>query len=340
VRQNSGNHLTSRSLLPENGLQRAGHILRQHHPDLVVSKRRLRQTETIRLVRDKRENDTQNLGFSSRPFVLCGLPVRRPPAGCLLHERRNGQFVLQVTGHPSYGLPWGQDRLVTIFLATMAVRQQTPRITFDSAAGMLDTFGMQQGGSQYRRLVASFQRIFGATIFFGTDTQREHAAVVHQARFHFMTEARIWYSRDLDQKLLPGDCQNVIVLSEEFYREISSHPIPTDLVAARALSGSPAALDLFMWLSYRCFTARGRERVPLFGEFGLINQLGTTDYCRPRKFREKMERWLNLIRAMWPGCPATIDKDGGGLIVDQANAILPVGARAGLHAGSPANTLG
>jgi hypothetical protein len=36
---------------------------------------------------------------------------------------------------------------------------------------MLHTFGLQQGGSQYRRLVASFQRIFGATIFFGSDTQ-------------------------------------------------------------------------------------------------------------------------------------------------------------------------
>ena len=146
---------------------------------------------------------------------------------------------------------------------------KSARITFDSAAAMLDTFGMQQGGSQYRRLVDSFQRIFGATIFFGTDTQRDRAAVVHRARFNFMSEARIWYSRDPEQRLLPGDCQNVIVLSDEFYREISSHPIPTDLEAAKALSASPAALDLFTWLSYRCFTARGRERVPLFGEFGL-----------------------------------------------------------------------
>jgi hypothetical protein len=30
---------------------------------------------------------------------------------------------------------------------------------------------MQQGGSQYRRLAGAFQRIFGATIFFGTDSQ-------------------------------------------------------------------------------------------------------------------------------------------------------------------------
>jgi hypothetical protein len=109
---------------------------------------------------------------------------------------------------------------------------------------MLDTFGIQQGGSRYRRLVASFQCIFGATIFFGTDTKKDRAVVVHCACFNFMTEARIWYSRDLEQTLLPGDCQNMIVLSEEFYREISSHPIPTDLEAAKALSGKPSTAEM------------------------------------------------------------------------------------------------
>lgn len=309
---------------PASGMEKLGNLLRKAHPDLVISKRRMRKAESIECVRMNREASQQVLGFSSRPFVLCGLPVKMPAPGCLLHERRNGQFVLQVTGHPSYGVPWGQDRLVPIFLATLAVRQQTPRITFDSAAEMLDTFGMQQGGSQYRRLIAAFQRIFGATIFFGTDTQRERAAVVHRARFNFMSEARIWYSRDPDQRLLPGDCQNMIVLSDEFYREILSHPIPTDLEAAKALSSSPAALDLFMWLSYRCFTARGKERVPLFGDFGLVSQLGSTDYARRRKFREKLEGWLKLVRTMWPECPASIDRDGTGLLIDRAHSVLPL----------------
>jgi hypothetical protein len=313
----------SSNLSTGSGFRQAGHILERSRPEFIVSKRKLRQAETIQLVRANRESERQNLGFSSRPFVLCGLPVKRPAPGCLLHERRNGQFVLQVTGHPSYGLPWGQDRLVPIFLATLAIRQQTARITFASAAEMLDTFGLQQGGSQYRRLVASFQRIFGATIFFGTDTQREHAAVFHRARFNFMSEARIWYSRDPEQRLLPGDCQNLIVLSDEFYSEILNHPIPTDLEAAKALSSSPAALDLFMWLSYRCFTARRKECVPLFGDFGLISQLGSAEYARPRKFREKLESWLGLIRAMWHECPAWIDKNGTGLLVDRAYAVVP-----------------
>ena len=319
------NSITKHQHSTSGGLERIGPLLADLHPDYVISKRRMRKVESIECVRLNREGARQNLGFSSRPFVLCGLPVKRPAQGCLLHERRNGQFVLQVTGHPSYGLPWGQDRLVPIFLATLAIRQKSPRITFDSAAQMLDTGAMQQGGTQYRRLVGAFQRIFGATIFFGTDSQRERAAVVHQARFNFMSEARIWYSRDPNQKFLPGDCQNVIVLSDEFYREILNHPIPTDLEAAKALSSSPAALDLFMWLSYRCFTARGRERVPLFGDFGLISQLGSADYARPRKFREKLEGWLDLVRTMWPACPAVIDQDGAGLFVDRANAVLPNG---------------
>jgi len=37
-------------------------------------------------------------------------------------------FLLQVTGHPSYGLPWGQDRLVPLYLATVAVREQSETI--------------------------------------------------------------------------------------------------------------------------------------------------------------------------------------------------------------------
>ena len=103
------------------GLEDAGSILKRTHPEFVISKYRMRQADGISLVRKNREAGTQRLAFSSRPFVLCGLPIRRPPKGQLLYERRNGHFVLQLTGHPDFGLPFGQDRLVPIMLATMAV---------------------------------------------------------------------------------------------------------------------------------------------------------------------------------------------------------------------------
>ena len=45
-----------------------------------------------------------------------------------------------------------------IFRATLAIRQQNRVNRFRSAAEMLDTFGTQQRGVQYRRLAASRQR--------------------------------------------------------------------------------------------------------------------------------------------------------------------------------------
>jgi hypothetical protein len=76
----------------------------------------------------------------------------------------------------------------------------------------------------------------------------------------------------------PGKLANLIVLSHEF-KEIMDHPIPTDLEAAKALSSAPAVLDLYTWLTYRCFSAKGEERVPLFSEVGLVNQLGIGAYA-------------------------------------------------------------
>jgi hypothetical protein len=173
----------------------AAEILQFEHADLLISKQKLERARGIEVVRIKREQRTQDLCFSSRPFVLCGLPVRRLPKDQLLYERRNGRFLLQITGHPEFGVPFGQDRLVPIFLATLAVQQKSQTIRFRTAAEMLESFGMHTGGKEYRRLVGAFERIFGATIFFGTDTLSGKATMIQRSRFNFMREAQIWYSR-------------------------------------------------------------------------------------------------------------------------------------------------
>ena len=79
------------------GLARSGDALKLHFPDLVVSKHKVRRADAITCVRQKRQEANQNVGFASRPFVLCELPVRRPQPGQFLHERRNGHL-----------LPWGR----------------------------------------------------------------------------------------------------------------------------------------------------------------------------------------------------------------------------------------
>lgn len=296
--------------------------LHEEQGDLVASKRKLRQADGVTMVRLKRDNGRQEIAFSTRPFVLCGLPVRRPPVGQRSYVRRNGSLILEIDGSSRYGLPFGQDRLIPIYLATLAVRQKSPVIRFESAAHMLDTFGLQQGGKEYKRLIEGFQRIFGATIFFGTEDVRQKANLFMMSRFNFLKSAKLWYVKDVNQcELFPDEEGNVVVLTDEFFKEITTHPIPCDLQAVKVLSSKPALLDLFIWLSYRCYTAKGEERIPLFGDFGLVQQLGTTEYTRPRKFREKLSHWLKEIAVMWPQCPADISSEGDFLIVRPAHAI-------------------
>ncbi len=77
-----------------------------------------------------------------------------------------------------------------------------------------------------------------------------------------------------------------------------------------------------MWLSYRCFMAKGKENVPLFGPHGLASQIGSIEYARSRRCREKLDGWLDSIRVLWPECPAQISGDRMSLVVDHAYAVI------------------
>lgn len=139
-----------------NGFCRVHDTLKEEYGDPLVSRQKLRQAEGVTLIRERRESGNQILGFATRPFIF--VRARRPAAASVGFGLRATKwfFTLQITGHPDFGLAFGQDRLVQFFLSILAVRQQSQTIRFKSAAQMLDTFGMAKGGKEYRRLVAAF----------------------------------------------------------------------------------------------------------------------------------------------------------------------------------------
>jgi hypothetical protein len=284
------------------------------------SKQMARRLDAIELVRQHREERTQELAYHSRPFVLCGLPIRRPPPGTLRHTRRNGRLTLEVIGHPSYGLPFGQDRLVPLWVATMAVRQQSRTILFESGAEILRTFGLPPDGIHYDRLVAAFQRIFASTIYFGSDQIGNRSTVWDCRRFHFFDRLKVWRSQ-ADAEVDEARPRNVVTLSEAFWEEIQAHPIPVDLAAVRSLAHNPGCLDLYMWLTWRCYNAKRTEAVPLYGASGLCYQLGVGEYSRARNFRKRVRAWLETVRLHWPDCPARISADGETLTIGPATPI-------------------
>ncbi|MFN9263352.1 MAG: hypothetical protein ACK6DY_07650 [Acidobacteriota bacterium] len=69
--------------------------------------KKLKNAEGIGLVREKRETAAQTLGFTARPFVLCGFPIWRPPESQLLFDRRNGLWFSQISKLLiNWGLPF------------------------------------------------------------------------------------------------------------------------------------------------------------------------------------------------------------------------------------------
>jgi len=110
--------------------------------------------------------------------------------------------------------------------------------------------------------------------------------------------------------------ENVISLSEAFYREIDQHRIPVEREVIAALAHAPGMLDFYVWVVWKSWTLNGRTvQVPLFGNCGLTSQLGSTEYSARRRFRQTITEWTVKVKALWPKCPAEISPDGRYLVV-------------------------
>lgn len=304
-------------VVPDSGPVPIGTVASAVHRLIGITKRRMRQVESILLVRDQREKRTQELAFHARPFVLCGLPLRRPPATQLVHRRRNGKFSLHIVAHPDFGLLFGQDRLIPIWVATLALRQKTREVHFNSAAQMLDFFRLPKDGFDYRRSVQAFKRVFGATIFFGSEEHSAAKMLIDWTRFHFFDHIQLWYSANNRASTgEPESDENVITLSEAFYSEIGRHRIPVEREVVSSLAHAPGFLDFYLWLAWKSWAVNGvPSRIPIVGPAGLCHQLRATEYSSPRHFRHLIVEWLTGVKAYWPDCPASITSDRRFLIV-------------------------
>ena len=102
-----------------------------------------------------------------------------------------------------------------------------------------------------------------------------------------------WSPRDPEQRPL---WNSVVVLSPEFYDELVAHAGPIDLRALKALKGSPLALDIYSWLTYRMSYLRKPCLIPWEA---LQTQFGA-DYGRPRDFKRKFLAQLREVLRVYP----------------------------------------
>lgn len=299
-------------------------------PTAAIIKRRQKRLDGIARIQLQREKNTQNIGYLAKPFLLCGLPFKAPK-NTNHYQRANGTEIIEINGSPEYGLPFGADILVLVWISTLAILKmkagKVPRvIEFPRASDMLRALGLPLDGRTYRRMQARFLRIFNATFFYGNKKE----ARVSMFRAHFFDAVDLWFTPDLDSSSLPGEDfkNNRVVLSEAFATDLEVHHPPVEMEAVKLWANKPGQLYFYLWLVYRCFVARGCSRIALMGPGSLKQQCGVEGYNSIPQgrfdFRAKVKRWLAEIKRVWPDCPAELEfrTSGDALIVrPKKNAI-------------------
>jgi hypothetical protein len=292
-----------------------------------LSRRRRKEVERILVSREAREARRQELGVGLRPLVMCGLPLR--PKKELVHQRRCGVYTVEIVGHPHYGLPYGQDRLIPIWISTAFRHLGCPAdntIRFLYARDILRAFDLPVDGLHYQRLKEGLKRVSLAQF-----TLRQQVVGRRGRRGEWMEhlpllrESFLWYEErapELDPSLVDlADPPQFLTLDAQWANEIRKHPIPVDLETVRALKTHPGALDLYQWQAWRCHGLEKTIRIPFEGETGLFAQLGCLEGQPLIAVRRRIREWQQLVKKVWPSCPNTFSRDGNALVLRPAKAL-------------------
>lgn len=258
------------------------------------------------------------VGWYLRPFMLCGLPLRKPPGIGEDWIRWDAQAHFRAVPDARYGIPYGQDRLVLVLLATRAMEQNRRRIKLGSAYQILQWFGLPPDGRNYARLAERFNRVLGTRTLSTYWTWRSGKRVVLRRSRIYYRDVQLWTQQKgagIEQNL--RHFENSLRVSEGFWDELSRSPGQADMNIIRTLAGSPGNLAFYLWLITKSQAVWPDHvlRVPIFGKAGLNERLGAAGYAQKRDFRRRARNWLSRIGQLWNDCPAEFSENSESLIV-------------------------
>ena len=241
---------------------------------------------------------TPDRGFLGRTMALCSLP-RSNPGNQYRYVRRNGPYTLVMNAGGLSKLPFGTNpRLILAWLCTEAVRTGSRDIVLGrSLSEFMRKLGISStDGRGQARLRNQMKRLFNCSVQLNyTTAGRETSATALVAE---LTDFW-WNPKHPDQT---GLWKSKVRLSEAFFNEIVSHPVPLDLTTLKALKRSPLGLDLYLWLTYRIFTLTTPQRLTwrrMYRQFG-SDPAKASDKNTVQDFRSKVLRELKKIKLAWP----------------------------------------
>ena len=238
-----------------------------------------------------------DLGFMGRTMALCSLP-RSNPGNQIRYIRQNGPFTLVMTTTGLHKLPHGSNpRLMLAWICTEAVRTGSREIVLGrSLSEFMRKLGISStDGRGQARLRNQMKRLFNCSVQLNyTAAGRETSATALVAE---LTDFW-WNPKHPDQT---GLWESKVRLSEAFFNEIISHPVPLDMNTLKALKRSPLGLDIYLWLTYRIFALTTPQRLTwrrMYQQFG-AHPARAHDKETIQNFRRKVLRELKKIKIAW-----------------------------------------
>ena len=237
------------------------------------------------------------LGYYARILVQATMPHSKPSES--VFKRRNGAFSLTMLADPDVGLPYGtKPRLLLAWLTTEAVRTGERVLTLGpSLSAFMAELGLVPTGGRWGSITAlreQTKRLFACSILTTHETEERW----RMASVKIADKAELWWNPT--QPAQTALWRSSVTLSETFFQEIISYPVPLDLRVLRALSKSPMALDIYGWLCYRSSYIRKPTTIPWEA---LQVQFGCGYPLTPRgkaDFKGKFLSALNKVAVCYP----------------------------------------
>ncbi|WP_293650081.1 replication protein RepA [Thiolapillus sp.] len=284
------------------------------------------------------------LGFMARALVMATMPYKDPKTDAF--TRKNGEFRLRILAGYEGGIPYGiYPRLLLSWVTTEAVRCQSPVIELgDSLRGFLREvmeLRSSSGGSRgtSTRVSEQMKRLFGALITAQYTGDLGNGRKGFKLRNVMIADdldidgedwaldgdnaqgSALWRPQDQHEA---GTWQSTVRLSQNFFQECIDRPIPIDLRAYKSLRGSPLAMDVYTWLTYRMsYTERRTRPIPWAS---LMLQFGSNFQSDQavRDFKKAFLKALKAVAVVYPQAQVDV-KDNGLVLIPSPTHIQPMG---------------
>ena len=252
--------------------------------------------------------DAGALGFMARAMALATMPHREFDG--VEFVRSNGAFTLTMLAPSKVGLPYGSlPRLLVSWVTTEAVRTKERELELgDSLSDFMRQLDLVPTGGRWgsiTRLKEQTRRLFSSTVSCIYDGD-EGAA---EQGFRFADRHALWWDpKRPEQKSL---WRSTVTLSQSFFEEVTTRPVPVDMRALKALRRSPMALDMYCWITYRMSYLRQPTLVPWEA---LQMQFGADYADTPQGrqgFKRKVQGQLRKVLTLYP--EAKVEAEKGGL---------------------------